>query len=370
MHGTMTAARVHGPDTIKVEEIPIPEIGPVDALVKIETVYINGGDLLMYHGWRPPGKYPIIPLHEMAGVIEEVGESVIDWKKGDRVVIDPTITCDRADCIYCGSDNQPFCPYTGFMGMFTLDTLTDYGQKIWEQYPDGAFAQYMKAPAKKLVAIPDNVSFEVAAKMLNIAVGYRAALTAQIMPGDTVIIDAAAGTSGSCAVKCALLFNPAKIICVDRREAMLEKMKEWAPDIIEAVPSEKEDILDRVMEITKGCKADSLIDYSPPGSGNTSFKKCIRGLRNRGRGVFVGASRDPLELPFNYLMNTGVTLTGSISYPTTDVATVLKLTSQGKLDWSGLITHRFPISKAVELFETLDKKIGDPMWILGLPQEK
>jgi threonine dehydrogenase-like Zn-dependent dehydrogenase len=256
------------------------------------------------------------------------------------------------------------------MGMFTLDTLTDYGQKIWEQYPDGAFAQYMKAPAKKLVAIPDNVSFEVAAKMLNIAVGYRAALTAQIMPGDTVIIDAAAGTSGSCAVKCALLFNPAKIICVDRREAMLEKMKEWAPDIIEAVPSEKEDILDRVMEITKGCKADSLIDYSPPGSGNTSFKKCIRGLRNRGRGVFVGASRDPLELPFNYLMNTGVTLTGSISYPTTDVATVLKLTSQGKLDWSGLITHRFPISKAVELFETLDKKIGDPMWILGLPQEK
>lgn len=369
MKGTMTAARLHGKETIKVDQVTIPQIGPNDALVKIEAVYINAGDLLIYHGWRRPGKLPIIPLHEMAGVVEEVGESVIDWKKGDRVVIDPTITCGRADCIYCGTDDQTFCPYTGFMGMFSLDFITDYGRKIWAQYPDGAFAEYMKAPAKKLIGIPDNVSFEIAAKMLNVAVAYRAVLIVQVMPGDTVIVDAAAGTSASCAVKCALLFSPGKIIAVDRREAMLKKMKEWAPDVIEVVSSE-ENIRERIREITKGQGADSLIDYSPPGSGNKSFRQCVLGLRNRGRAVFVGASEDRLDLPFNYFMNTGISITGSISFLPSDVYTVLRLTSLGKLDWSGLITHRFPISKAAEMFETFDKKIGDPMWVLGLPQQK
>jgi len=369
MKGTMTAARVHGPDIIKVEEVPVPELGPNDVLVRIEAVYINAGDLLMYHGWRPPGKLPIIPLHEMAGVIEELGESVSGWKKGDRVVVDPTITCDRADCIFCGTDNQPYCPHSGYMGMFTLDTRTDYGQKIWEQYPEGAFAEYMKAPAKKLVAIPDNVSFEIAAKMLNIAVGYRAVLIAQIMPGDTVILDAATGSSGTCTIKCILLFNPGKVIAVGRSEKKLQAIKDLAPGIIEPVSSEKENVYDRIMEITKGRGADSLIDYSPPGSGRT-FRRCIRGLRNRGNAVLVGGSPEKLGLSILDIMSRGISIIGSVAYPIGDVATVIRLTSEGKLDWSGLITHRFPITKAAELFETLAKRIGDPMWVLGLPQEE
>ena len=232
MKGTMKAVRLHGPDTIKVDEIPIPEIGHNDALVRAEVVYINGGDVIVYHGWRGPGKLPITMLHEIAGVVEEVGESVIDWKKGDRVVIDPRIACERSDCIYCGTDQAAYCPYSGVMGMFSLDSVTGYGQEIWEPYADGGFAEYVKAPAKNLIALPDDIPFEIGARMPTVAVGYRAALDAQIMPGDTVILGAATGSSGTCAIRCILLFNPGKVIAVGRSEKKLQTIKDLAPGII------------------------------------------------------------------------------------------------------------------------------------------
>jgi threonine dehydrogenase-like Zn-dependent dehydrogenase len=369
MKGTMKAARLHGPDTIKIDEIPIPEIGPNDALVRAEAVYINGGDVIVYHTWRGPGRIPITMLHEIAGVVEEVGESVIDWKKGDRVVIDPRIACERSDCIYCGTDEAPYCPYSGVMGMFSLDSVTGYGQKIWEPYADGGFAEYVKAPARNLIALPDDVPFEIGARMTNVAVSYRAALNAQIMPGDTVILNAATGSSGSCTIPCILLFNPGTVIAIGRSEKKLQAIKDLAPGTIEVMSSEKENVYDRIREITKGRGADSLVDYSPPTSGRT-FEQCILGLRNHGRAVLAGGNPEKLGLSYNYIMNTGISIVGSVAYPMNDVATVIRLTREGKLDWSGLITHRFPLSKAAELFETLARRIGDPIWVLGLPQEE
>lgn len=370
MKGTMKAARLHGVDKpIQVDEVPIPQIGPNDALVKVKAAYINGGVISMYHGWQAAGKLPITVFDEMAGVIEEVGESVVNFRKGDRVVIDPTLTCHRADCIYCGTDLSPYCPHSGLMGMRSTDTVSEYGRKIWEPYADGGFAEYVKAPATNLIPIPDNITFEIGARALEMGIGYRVAVKTQIMPGDTVIIDAATGNSGSCALKMLLLFNPSKIIAVARSENKLQVVKGWAPEIIETVCSEKGNVRDRVMEITKGRGADVLVDYSPPRSGRT-FEQCLLALRKCGRAVFVGSNREPMQLPFNHFLTTGIVITGCRACSGRDLATALKLTGEGKLDWSGLITHRFPISKAHEMIETLDKRLGDPMWVLGLPEEK
>jgi alcohol dehydrogenase len=371
MSGTMKAARLHEIEKpIRVDEIPIPEIGPNDALVKIKAAYINGGDLVLFHGLLPPGKLPMIMLHEMAGIVEEVGERVIDFKKGDRVAIDPSITCERSDCEYCRTDLSTYCPYFGVMGMCSMDYSTEYGTKIWEPYADGGFAEYLRAPANNLIPLPDNISYETAARVLEMGIGYRACLKAQIMPGDTVIVDAATGNSGSCALKTALLFNPAKVIAVGRSKKKLEMVKSWAPDIIETISSAKQNVnvYEQIMEITKGRGADRLIDYSPPGSGRI-FEDCIRSLRKCGHAVIVGTARESLQLMLWHFMNTGITVTGCRSCPRSDLAETIKLTSEGKLDWSGLITHRFPISQANEMFEILDKRIGDPMWVLGLPQE-
>lgn len=367
MKGTMKAARLHAvKEPIRIDEIPIPQIGPYDALVKVKAGYINGGDTLIYNGGMLPGKSPITMGHELAGVVEEAGESVIDFKKGDRVVIDPSITCERSDCIYCGTDQTTFCLYFGVMGMRSMDYVTAYGPKIWEPYSDGGLAEYVKAPARNLLALPDNVSFEIGARVLEMGIGYRAAIKAQVSPGDTVIVNAATGNSGSCALKMVLLFNPSKVIAVARNEKKLQFVKGWAPDIIETVSAEKENVFDRIREITKGRGADCLIDYSPPGSGRT-FEQCLRSLRRCGRAVLVGANGEPLQLIFRDIMNTGLSIIGCKSCPRKDLATSIKLTSEGKLDWTGLITHRFPLSKANEMFETLDKRIGDPMWVLTVP---
>jgi alcohol dehydrogenase len=370
MKGTMKAARLHEAEQpIRVDEIPIPEIGPNDALVKIKATYINGGDLSMYHGLLPAGKLPITMTHEMAGVVEEVGEGVIDFKKGDRVTIDPSITCERSDCIYCGTNLSTYCTYFGVMGMRCLDDATGHGKRIWEPYADGGFAEYLKAPAKNLLLLPDNISFETGGRVLEMGIGYRAALKAQIIPGDAVIVNAATGNSGSCAVKTVLLFDPSKVIAIGRSEKKLQMVESWAPNIIETVSSANEEVHDRILEITKGRGADCLIDYSPPGSG-LIFEDCLRSLRKCGRAIFVGGSREQLSLMFQYIMHMGISIIGCKSCPRNDLAEVIRLTSEGKLNWHGLVTHRFPISEANKMFETLDKSIGDPMWVLGLPEEK
>jgi threonine dehydrogenase-like Zn-dependent dehydrogenase len=368
MKGTMKAARMHEVNRpISVDEIPIPEIGPSDVLIRIMAVHINGGDLHLWHGDLPPGKLPMTMLHEPAGVIEEVGSEVEKFKKGDRVAVEARITCMDADCVYCHSDKAPYCPYIGYSGMRSLQ-YGGRGEKLWMPYSDGAFATFYKIPADHCTLIPDNVSFEIAAKG-SASVAYRATVKAEIMPGETVIVNPATGSSGSCAVKTALLFNPGKLIAVGRNERKLDKIKSWAPDVIDTVSSARENVRDRIMEITAGQGADCLIDYSPTGTLNLC-EQCLDGLRKCGRGVFIGGNIERLDIRYDIFMRRGITITGSLGYPSQDKAEVLKLISQGKLDFSDMITHRFPITKANEMFETLDKKIGDPMWVLGLPQEE
>ena len=167
----------------------------------------------------------------------------------------------------------------------------------------------------------------------------------------------------------ALLFNPGKIIATGRSDKKLEKIKNWAPNIIETVSSTADNVRGRILEITGGSGADCLIDYSPKGITNVCIE-CLNGLRKCGRAVFVGGNDDSLDISYAMFMQRGITITGSIASLYPDHAEFLKLTSQGKLEFDDMITHRFPLSKVNDMFETLDKKIGEPMWIVGLPQEE
>jgi threonine dehydrogenase-like Zn-dependent dehydrogenase len=368
MKGTMKAARLHeinGP--IVVDEIPIPDIGVNDVLIKVYVTVPNGGDVHVIKGDIPPGKLPMVINHVAAGMVEEVGSEVKSVKRGDRVAVDPTISCMDPNCSFCQSGHNYYCPFTGFPGMLTMDFRTARGTKLLEPYLDGGMAEYWKMPAANCIKVPDSLTWDEVAAVHNAGITYTALIKSGIQPGDNVVLNAATGTTGAAAVKVAQLWNPRRLIVIGRSEKRLKLVKSWGPNIVHTISSVEENVHDRIMELTNGLGADRLIDFSPAGMDIVS--QCLRSLRNCSTVVFVGACRELFQIPYNLFLSSGITITGVLAYPRNELAELFSIVSDGKLDLKDFITHRFPLSKANEAYETFIKKTGDPIGIIVLPQE-
>ena len=140
MANTMKAAVFEAVKVVKVKEVPIPEIGDDDVLIKVKLTGICGTDWSIYNGWYSADKLPMIPGHEFSGVIAKVGKNVKGLKEGDRVTADINMYC--GNCYYCSQGNYLMCDQFTQLGIHT----------------DGTFAEYVKAPAKLLHHLPDNLS--------------------------------------------------------------------------------------------------------------------------------------------------------------------------------------------------------------------
>ncbi len=130
MGNTMKAAVFEAIKTIKVKEVPIPEIGEDDVLIKVKNTGICGTDWSIYNGWYSADKLPMIAGHEFSGVIAKVGKNVKGLKEGDRVTADINMFCGH--CYYCTQHNYLMCDQFTQLGIHT----------------DGTYAEYVRAEAK------------------------------------------------------------------------------------------------------------------------------------------------------------------------------------------------------------------------------
>jgi threonine dehydrogenase-like Zn-dependent dehydrogenase len=318
-------------------------------------------------GDLPLGKLPMVVNNVAGGEIVEIGSEVKTLKIGDRVNPDPSLSCMERDCEYCSTGNSNYCPQVGFPGMCSFDFVTDKGKKLLEPYLDGAMAEYWKMPAYSCVPIPDNLSWDQAMESLCGVMPYAALVKSEVEPGEVILLNAVTGGVGAAAIKVAQLWHPSKIIVVGRNDERLKKLKSWAPDTVETINYQNDNIFLKVMEITKGKGANRFIDFSS--NGADIVEQCLPALTRCGKAVFVGASPNTFNLVYPLFMNFGISLTGLLSYRSDVPEVVMKLASQGKLDFTDYITHKFPLSKANEAFEVYEKKIGNPLGVVVLPQE-
>ena len=224
-------------------------------------------------------------------------------------------------------------------------------------------------PAACCSIVPDNLDWEQVAEMLLAAIAYRAIVNANIVPGETVILNACTGATGATAIKIAALWDPGMIIVTGRNEKKLEKVKSWAPNIIQTISSVKENVQARITELTEGKGANVLIDFTPTGGNMKVVEQCLASLNNCARAIFVGGTMEQFQVSYGLFMHTGLMLTGVLGIRPDDIETVMMLMSRGKLNFDGLITHRFPLSKSNEAFEVFEKKIDNAMGVIVLPQE-
>src|SRR5258708_832599 len=281
---TMLAARMHeigGP--LLLEQIPMPEPRPTDVLVAVRACGVVPNRKTFLTKWRwwlprlPVPKLPAIFGLDPAGVVAEVGSQVQSIRAGDRVYVNPARGC--GSCRACRSGEIVNCRGFTFQGYFGRGPLS---QGVFDAYPYGGLSEYITAPQSALVKLPDNVSFEAAARFGYLGTAYAAIRKAGAGPGRSLLINGIGGTLGLCAALVGLATGVTKILGTGRNQALLERVKALAPARIEVFAVGKRLLQQWAMEVTDNEGVDAVIDTLPPGAPASAMLDALRSLRRGG----------------------------------------------------------------------------------------
>ena len=341
----MKAGRLHScGEPIKVEEVPIAEIGPEDVLVKVKACGICHTDISILSGDLPPPKLPIVPGHEPAGVIEAVGNTVKGLRVGDRVCVDSVISCGL--CHYCVSGRENLCHTPLTLGF------------DW----DGGWEEYMRAPAANCFILPEEVSFEEGAIITDaVATTFHAMKRGEVKTGDVVAIFGVGGL-GINAIQMAKAFGAAKVIAVDRKEVKRELGLAVGAD--EAVDLNSPTLRKELKMLSGGEGVDVALEFI---GLDSTIQKTIECVRKGGRAVIVGVYTGNFQVSAHPLIVKEIDIRGVWTVLKQDFPPVIELVRSGKIDLSKSITHRIPLDEVNRGLEILEKKIGNPLRIVIIP---
>ncbi|MBM7701028.1 2,3-butanediol dehydrogenase [Kurthia huakuii] len=332
----MKAAVWHGEKDIRVEEKELKALQDNEVTVRVAWAGICGSDLHEYQEgpvFVPVDKpdeltgevAPIIMGHEFSGVIEKVGKNVTNYKVGDRVVVNPTITH--------GNKPEDVDCYDGFsfIGL----------------HGDGGFAAFANAPEHNIYKLPDTLSLQDAALVEPTAVAVQAVKEGNLLFGDNVAVFGA-GPIGLLTVIAAKAAGASNIIVFDLSETRLQMAKELGAT---AIFNSAE--VDPVEAVKQYAPAGVDVTFEVAGVAPT-FKSAIEVTRPRGTVVIVSIFARPIEWNPMQLTNTGVKLTSTIAYTPTSFQQTVDLMGTGQLQPQGIITSQIELEDIVEKgFEAL-----------------
>ena len=330
---TMMALVYHGPGKKAWEEKPLPVIiKPTDAVVKILKTTICGTDLHIMKGDVPEVTDGRIIGHEGVGIIEEVGNGVSNFKKGDHVLISCITSCGK--CEYCKKGMYSHCEDGGWI----------LGHLI-----DGTQAEYVRIPHadNSLYPIPAG-SDEEALVMLSdiLPTGFECGvLNGQVQPGDTVAI-VGSGPIGLAALLTAQFYSPAEIIMIDMDDNRLEVAKTFGATQI--INSSNVNVIEKIKSLTNGKGVDTAIEaVGTPGT----FELCAEIIAPGGRVANIGVHGKSATLHLETLWAKNITITTRL-VDTVTTPMLLKTVQSKKLNPNNLITHHFKLNQIIKAYDT------------------
>ncbi|MCG2799662.1 MAG: zinc-binding dehydrogenase [Cellulomonas sp.] len=347
MPATMLAERFYAATRkITLEEVPIPEPGPGQVLIKIAFCGICQSDLSLIEGHFPTKLDVITQGHEASGVIVKVGPGVHGWAEGDRVIPSAGRPCGQ--CRACRR------------GAFT----DCYDLQLMAFAYDGAWAQYHVAQAAGLTRIPDNVELAQAALLADaVSTPFAAVVrTAQVHVGNAVGVWGVGGV-GTHLVQLAKAAGAVPIIAVDINDVALERAKRLGADY--TFRSDDKDLGAKIREATGGRMLD--VAFDAVGIRQT-VRQAIDHLDTNGRAVSVGLSDQDIDAgPFLQFNLQRKQLRGHLGYQSIDIGILAEMLSYGRLDLSESISQIVPLERVQDGIEALASKTGNPIRILVEP---
>jgi threonine dehydrogenase-like Zn-dependent dehydrogenase len=379
----MRALCWHGTGDVRIDNVPDPKIqDPRDAIVRITSSGICGSDLHLLNGFMPTMEKGDVLGHEPMGVVEDVGNSVTNLKKGDRVVVPFTIAC--GSCL--------FCKKTLFSCCDKSNPNAEIARKVMGHSPAGLFgfshmlggfaggqAQYLRVPFADVgpIKIESGLPDEKVLFLSDIfPTGYMAAENAEIEKGETVAVWGC-GPVAQFAIKSAWMLGAGRVIAIDRVPERLEMARSQGK--AETIDFSKYDTYDQLQEMTKGIGPDRCIDAVGceahaastagavadkvaraimPGDRMHALEQAIRCCRKGGTisvpGAYAGTAD---KLPFGAFMNKGLTMKTGQTHMQRYLKPLLAKIEAGEIDPSFVITHTVPLDQAPDMYRTFrDKK--------------
>jgi alcohol dehydrogenase len=357
---TMRAARMHQVGgAMSIDTIPVPAPGSTDVLVQVKACGMvpNLGNVLAnWTKWFPHLPLPKLPAIfglDPAGVVVEVGDKVIGAKPGDRVYVNPLRSCDA--CQMCRNGERNRCRYFTFNGYFGFGPDA---QKIYDLYPYGGFCEYMTAPQYALVNLPDNVTFEQAARFGYMGTSYGAMKKAQATAGQSMLVDGISGTLGLGAALLGLAMGMTRILGTGRNRQLLERVKALAPDRIEVLTLGERPTHEWAKSLTGGEGVDFMISALGPGAPVNTMLESLKAVRRGGRAVNVGAVADVLPLDVHWLMDEQIQVIGSNWFTAAQGQEMAELARAGILDMSVFQHERFALEDVNRAISGLKDRNG------------
>ena len=348
---------VGGP--LQLDEIETPRPGDHDVLVRVRSCGIvpNLGNVLAnWTNWFPDLPLPPLPAIfglDPAGEVVEIGEHVRGVSVGQRVYVNPGRSCGT--CKHCNTGDALSCQWYTFNGYFGF---SDKSAEIFRKYPYAGLGEYMTAPAYALVKIPDNVSFDAAARLGYVGTAYSALRKSRAGVTSTVLINGASGTLGLGGVISALALGVRKILGTGRDRALLEQVKALAPDKIEVFSSEDGSIATWAKQQTYGEGVDAVIDCLGPGASHETFLDGLYSLRRGGTIVNVGAVSGNVPINVHYMMDRNMALISSLWFSTAEGYELAALAESGSLKLSIFEHHAYPLAEVNHAISGIAKRNG------------
>ncbi len=332
---------------LELVDLPTPEIGPDDLLVRVRACGICGSDVHGFDGSTGRRIPPVVMGHEAAGEVSAVGANVKGYKPGDRVTFDSTVSCGK--CFFCTHGDINLC-----------DNRQVLGVSCGEFRRNGAFAEFVLVPQNIAYHIPDALAYEHAALIEAVSIGVHAVSISGIRLGDTVVI-VGAGMIGLLTLQAAKLAGATRVIAVDLDDAKLKVAKELGAD--EGVNPKTCDAPARIAELNGGRGADVAIECV---GASSPIKTAIQSVRKGGTVTLVGNISPDIEIPLQVVVSRQIRLQGSCAsngeYPQ-----CIDLLARGAIKVGPIISALAPLAEGPEWFDRLYKHDSNLMKVVLQP---
>ncbi len=325
----MRVAMYYSNNDVRLEEMPRPKIGAGELLVRVMASGICGSDVME---WYRIHRVPLALGHEIAGVIEEVGEEVKRYKEGDRISASHHVPCNK--CRYCLSGHHTVC-----------ETLRK------TNFDPGGFVEFIRLPAINVeygvYPLPDEVSFEEATFIEPLACVLRGQRLVGVKKGQTILI-IGSGISGLLHIQMAKVNGATRIVTTDIVQYRLDAAKKFGADFVfdanEYSPKQ-------LQEVNDGLLADIVILCT---GAKSAIEQALQSVERGGTVLFFAATEKDLTYPFSIndtFWRNEITLTSSYAGTPAEHIEALELIRARKVRVKEMITHRFGLAEAAKGFK-------------------
>lgn len=340
MEKSYPMAIVTAPGRVEFRERKLPRLSSKDVLIGVKATSICGSDLHIFKGKHPAAPLPVAIGHELSGEVLSIGKKVSKVKEGDRVVVEPVITCGR--CHFCRRGEYHLC----------MDISFQYRKG------QGGFSPYFVASEDWVHPLPPNVTFEEGALVEPLSVAIHAVKKGNLQLGHSVAVFGA-GAVGLLVLVLSRLSGAGEVFVVDVQGHRLKKARELGA--FQVLDNLKEDAVQMIFERTSQLGVDR--SFEAVGLERTLLQS-LKVLKKGGTSILVGLFENPeVKIPANIFVQREIALMGSQGY-CWDFQTALRMLEEGRVKLKPIMTHVLPFRSLQKAFELLTDPKGKAIKIV------